>query len=117
MADEDGQIWYDPTVAKIVEDTDSNKLGGRTVKERNTIRQNITSLIKAKDGLLMGKPHYTFTFKRSSDVNTRKYRIRPISGNTTEVMLEQAHENGGWKGVKGVKTSVADINRELGSKI
>ena len=111
-------VWFaTKKTSKIVEDPNIGKLGGRTVKERNTIRQNIISLIKAKDGLLMGKPHYTFTFKGSNDVNTRKYRIRPISGNTTEVMLEQAHEDGKWTGVKGVKTSIADINRELGSKI
>ena len=117
IADVEGQVWYDPTVAKIVEDTDSGMLGGKTVKERNIIRQNIISLIKAEDGKLQGKTWYTFTFKGSNDVNTRKYRIRPILGNTTHVMSEQANYDGSFKGVKGVLTSIADINKELGSKI
>ena len=79
----------------------------------STILKNISSLIDT--GVLNGKRYYDFTFQGTDDVNTQKYRIEPIPGDSEHVMVTQAHSNGSWKGVEPEKYPVTTLQKELGS--
>jgi len=87
-----------------------NEEGG---PRNSTILKNISSLIDT--GVLNGKRYYDFTFQGTDDVNTQKYRIEPIPGDSEHVMVTQAHSNGSWKGVEPEKYPVTTLQKELGS--
>jgi len=115
IADDDNKVWYDHkdtrvanTQAEIQKTTDNP-----TDARKSTILKNVSSLIDT--GVLNGKKYYDFTFQGTDDVNTQKYRIEPIPGDSEHVMVTQAHSNGSWKGVDPVKYPVTTLQKELGS--
>ena len=115
IADDDNKVWYDHkdirvanTQATIQGNTDNPEAA-----RKSTILKNVSSLIDT--GVLNGKKYYDFTFQGTDDVNTQKYRIEPIPGDSEHVMVTQAHSNGSWKGVEPEKYPVTTLQKELGS--
>ena len=112
----DGNVYYKSrpsSLRDLPKDTSKELLGGRTPKERKIILANISELIN--EGLVAGKEQYVYTFKGPRDVNTRKYMVETIVGDYDNLMVYQATYDGKFKDVKGVKTLISDIRKQLGS--
>ena len=117
IADDDNKVWYDHkdirvanTQAKLGENTDNPEGAARN----STILKNVSSLIDK--GTLNGKMHYDFTFKGSNDVNTQKYRIKPIGDDPSQVWVGQAQTDGSWKDVEFIKKPAAEFIKGLKRK-
>ena len=114
IADDDNKVWYDHKDTRVADtQAEIQKTTEEGGARNSTILKNISSLIDT--GVLNGKRYYDFTFQGTDDVNTQKYRIEPIPGDSEHVMVTQAHSNGSWKGVEPEKYPVTTLQKELGS--